>query len=106
MPLTPGKQGPYIVQEEINQPRGPNEQNTHIWGQKNNHVESIFFGEALHIFLCVKELKPLQPKPKAHLGVLKFPLAMQASEPQHCTFNHFTLFTVLWLTSWPSVLSS
>ena len=28
---------------------GPHEQNTRIWGQENNHVELIFFGEALHI---------------------------------------------------------
>lgn len=58
---------------------GPVEQNTSIWEWNDNHFDLIFFGEALPISLCLRELKLLQPKPKADLGVLKFPLAMQAS---------------------------
>lgn len=36
---------------------GPDEQNTSIWEQNDNHFDLIFFGEALPIFLGIRELK-------------------------------------------------
>ena len=40
------------MQEEINPPRGLDEFSTGIWCWTDNRMDLIFFGEALHIFLC------------------------------------------------------
>lgn len=104
MPLTPGKQGPHIVQEEINQPRGQRDR-THPSGDRKTIMLSWFSLGRLFTFSCVYGSWESQTQswsgssriPSCHAGLRATSFHFQLLNALYCFLAYFLAISFVFL---------